>query len=550
MQDDTQALKRTRFGQFLVEFGLLTPSQLERSLKVHRQAPATRIGEVCVQLGFLTEDDLRRALSRFSNQEEIDLDSLEIDETFLTTETARNPQVIRLVSPDMSESVLLTSSSESAVEILARKYTNQCGQESKVVVRDEEGIFSLFVAKAKLYIEKKFYESAQTLIAGGSPGPFLEALLSYAIVERASDIHFDVEPGYCRIRFRTEGMLRPIFIIKTTDYQMLLNYMKDLAKIPGNVNVRKPIDGSFSFSKGLLNADIRLSIVPSAKSSEVGVGSTVLRLFMKGSKEYSLSQLGFHSSQISLIREWFRSSSGLIIMSGPTGSGKSTTVRAALTEIINPSTNIMSVEDPVERLMPIMKQVQVEEGQLSFEEVLVAMLRHDPDIIFVGEIRNAEVAKISLHAALTGHLVIATLHALNAVSVVSRLLELGIESQLLLNTLKGIISQRLVRKNCPHCSEKAQVDRAYQRWAERAEIQDEMKGAGCEKCFYEGFLGRTIIAETYPVMEVDPSLLLDPKKYFEAQDALKSLDQFSLFEHGVFKVREGLTTLEEVVRVV
>ena len=540
-----------RFGEFLLREKEVTSVQLELALKIQRRIGVKRIGELLVDLGFLDETKLREALSRFLQQKPPDLKSLRFDESFYLTESVHNPNVIRLISDDGDTSVLLTPSLETSVTLLARKYRTADGRDSTVLTMAPSEIFSIFSEKSRSFFERRFYDETVSFLRGSStPASFLEALLSYAAVLDASDVHFDVEPQICRIRIRSEGVLRPVLIMPHKDYQVLVNYIKEVSEVPANVNVRKPIDASFNFKKGLINLDIRVSIVPTAKVEEVGVGTTVLRLFSKTAKRADLDSLGFSDVQVRLIREWFQSQSGLILITGPTGSGKSTTTRAALSEVIKPEINIMSVEDPVEQLVNLLKQVEAKEGILSFEEVLQAMLRHDPDIIFVGEIRSKEVAKICLHAALTGHLVIATLHASNSFTVVPRLLELGVDRQILMNTLRGVISQRLVRRVCQKCKTLMSVDPLYEKWSRLAKIEKEYKGRGCPECYYEGFRGRTVIAEVIPIRDVGPHLFLDLEKVEEAKKRIKEMDIPLIFDHGVDKVVRGETTLEEVVRVI
>lgn len=380
----------------------------------------------------------------------------------------------------------------------------------------------------------------------------LEEIFQDAIALRASDIHFEPQDKEVMVRFRVDGVLHEAGRIPKEYYEGVVNRMK----IAANMHIDEhhaAQDGAIRYDTGKGMMDIRVSIVPVVDGEKI-----VLRLLSEYVRTLTLADLGCSEENRAVLEQASRKPFGMILTTGPTGSGKSTTLYALLKLRNHPDVNISTIEDPVEYKVQGINHIQVNpETNLTFANGLRALMRQDPNIILVGEIRDGETASIAVNAALTGHLLFSTLHANDACTSIPRLLEMGVEPFLLASTLEVVIAQRLVRKICPHCRYSYNVPKgdvadlfpnAEKFFDEKGDVLL-YKGKGCESCGGIGFQGRLAIHELLVMTPEIEELVVARKSSAEIEQKAREQGMKSLFEDGFAKVRAGVTTLEELLRV-
>jgi general secretion pathway protein E len=373
-------------------------------------------------------------------------------------------------------------------------------------------------------------------------------ILFHAVHSRASDIHIEPYEEKVNVRFRVDGVLRNILMLPKIQVAPLLSRLKIMA----NLNIaehRLPQDGQSRVSIGDDLVDIRVSVIPTAGGERV-----VLRLLDKGRGELKLEEVGFGPELLKTFRSLIGISHGIILITGPTGSGKTTTLYAALNELNCQERNILTVEDPVEYQLPGIGQMQVRPKiDLTFANCLRHILRQDPDIIMIGEIRDRETAEIAIQASLTGHLVLSTLHTNDAASAVTRLTDMGIEPYLISSSVVGVMAQRLVRVICPECKQPYNPEEGTVSWAELEQVSKGFtkfyKGAGCEECLQTGYLGRTGIFELLLVDDRIRNLIVGRQEAHLIKQAAIEKGMSTLRRDGLRRALEGTTTLQEVYRV-
>lgn len=376
----------------------------------------------------------------------------------------------------------------------------------------------------------------------------LNLILGEAIQQGASDIHFEPFENDLKIRYRIDGVLQPRHTPTREHQAQLLTRIKVLAKLD-IAEHRLPQDGRIKLHMGGREIDFRVSTVPISHGERI-----VLRILDKGNVVLGLDQLGMLPSPLDAFRRMVSLSEGIVLVTGPTGSGKTTTLYSALWEIYNEEMNIMTIEDPVEYKLKGIAQIAVHPKiGLHFATGLRHILRQDPDIVMIGEIRDTETADIAIQASLTGHLVLTTLHTNDAPSAIPRLIDMGIEPYLLSSTIVGVLTQRLVRKVCPHCREgyfpsNEELDELE---LAREKLNGGMiyRGKGCDQCFGSGYKGRHGIYELLTMTEGLQSLIVKKADAAELRSYALANGMVSLRKHGAHLVRTGVTTLAEVLRV-
>ena len=370
----------------------------------------------------------------------------------------------------------------------------------------------------------------------------LNAILSEAIREDASDIHLETFDHILAVRFRIDGVLREIVRPKRALAPLLVSRLKVMAKLD-IAEKRVPQDGRISLRVAGREVDVRVSTLPTASGERV-----VLRLLDKQAGRLELEKLGMAPDTLAALKGVVRRPHGIVLVTGPTGSGKTTTLYAALSTLDTQSANVMTVEDPIEYHLPGIGQTQVNsKAQMTFARGLRAILRQDPDVVMVGEIRDLETAEIAIQAALTGHLVLSTLHTNSALGAIARLRDLGVESYLLSSSLSAVLAQRLVRRLCEHCKVAAPADartRALLGLGNDAPML--FDAVGCDACAGTGYRGRTGI---YELVNIDSGLSQLIHDDAPAQALAEAHHGHTLFEDGKRKILAGETTLTEVLRV-
>lgn len=383
--------------------------------------------------------------------------------------------------------------------------------------------------------------------AGESPViKFVNFLLSNALHEGASDIHIEPKEKYTKIRYRIDGIL---FDTKQAPSKMHAAIVSRI-KIMSNLDIserRIPQDGKIAVIMGGRGVDLRISVLPTSHGEKV-----VIRLLDSKSIMIGLDDSGMQPRILDAFREQIAQPNGILLVTGPTGSGKSTTLYSALAQMDSDRLNVSTVEDPVEYNLEFCNQVQVNEKTgLTFAGSLRSLLRQDPDIIMIGEIRDQETSRIAVQAALTGHLVLSTLHTNDAPGSVSRLVNIGIEPYLIAASLNGILAQRLVRRICTNCKEPFTAPDSLRKYLDRAQIEphDLMHGAGCEQCRNSGYAGRCGIHELLVVDDEFRRIINTDPSVNSMRSAFRRSGWPNLFEDGLLKVKNGLTTIEEILRV-
>jgi general secretion pathway protein E len=376
---------------------------------------------------------------------------------------------------------------------------------------------------------------------------FVNRVLIKAVNVKASDIHFEPYEDEVLVRMRLDGVLQPYTSISPARYREVVSRIKIMA----NLNVaekRVPQDGKVHIKVGGKDYDIRVSVVPTVFGERA-----VLRLLDKSGGVLTLKELGLDEEQLKKVERLASKPHGIVLVTGPTGAGKSTTLYAMLLKIKNPKRNIITIEDPVEYQIKGIGQIQVNpKVGLTFASGLRAVLRQDPDVIMVGEIRDRETAEIAVQAALTGHLVLSTLHTNDAPSAVTRLADMEIEPFLIASTLEGVISQRLVRKICPHCrvAYKPSEEELKELGLDPKGDYTFYRGEGCEHCLGTGYKGRTGIFEVLELDEELKKLITKTQDANEIRKAARKKGFKTMLEDGIEKILKGITTSSEVLAVV
>ena len=370
---------------------------------------------------------------------------------------------------------------------------------------------------------------------------FLEKILITAKEIGSSDIHFEPYENKARVRFRLDGKLKEQFHIATDDYPIIVNKIKIRAQLDISEK-RLPQDGRITIITELEDFDIRVSIMPTLHGEKI-----VLRLLSKNSDSVDLKTLGFTDDELKLYLEGIKKPNGIVLISGPTGSGKTTTLYATLKNLNHPNTNILTVEDPIEYTLEGINQVQLKENiGLDFAATLRTFLRQDPDIIMVGEIRDVETANMAIRAALTGHLVLSTIHTNSAWATISRLIDMGIPSFLIASTLNISIAQRLVRQLCNACKKESTVSKVV--FPIGFEIPKNLthhyEAVGCQHCYHTGYTGRKAI---YEILLIDKELMTSIKNnQLTIDDYLETKKIQTLKKNATNLIQEGTTSIEEV----
>jgi type IV pilus assembly protein PilB len=557
-----------RLGEFLLKEGIINASQLDKAITTQRQEGG-RLGEVLVRLGIVKEEQILAALGKQLNMPYFTLGTGMLKpamdqglENLIPHDFACKNAVLPLSRMLRSLTVALSDPLDILFIDSLRKLT---GNEINPVIATRSDILKAieeFYGKSSMLkdVVDSSYDmdaplaqgaeelgqelSLDKLIARAEEAPvvkLVDLIIRQAIGEQASDIHIEPFKDKISLRYRIDGKLYEIPPPAKHLHLPLVSRVKILAKLD-IAEKRLPQDGAILVRIDDRPVDIRVSIIPTIYGEKA-----VLRILDRGGVTLSLNTMGFDPNQLEHVRKAIASPYGLVLITGPTGSGKSTSLYAILNEIKNPTKNIVTVEDPVEYKMDGINQVQVKpEIGLTFAAALRSFLRQDPDIMLVGEIRDLETAQICIRSALTGHLVLSTLHTNDAPAAVSRLMDIGIEPYMLAPSLLAIVAQRLVRKLCPDCKVAYEPSSAQLKGASiKAELIYGPKG--CAKCNNSGYKGRTCIVEVLPVTLEIQDLINQRASFQKIREVARAAGMQTLYESGIKKVENGITSLEEIL---
>jgi len=556
--------------QILVFRHTLTREQAERVRRQARTTGAT-ISQTIQQLGLASETQIGEAVAGFANLTFVTLNPLELDldvVTGLSGPFSRRHGMVAIAKTDEKLTVAVHDpfapfpsddiKKMTGLRTIERVVATQSDIDAIVKSFFELGS-SLKTAEKQLSaqwlpalgIANQEYLSAEDQELDPAAAPVVKALdhlLSYAFEQRASDIHFEPKRNVTLVRLRIDGMLHDVHVVPKVVYQALVSRIKLLSGC-NIAEKRRPQDGRIKREQGGREIELRVSTMPTAFGEKA-----VLRIFDPDVLVKGIDQLGFSDADFPVFERFLSRAHGIILVTGPTGSGKTTTLYSTLKHLAKPELNIITIEDPIEMVHDEFNQVAVRPNiDLTFASALRTVLRQDPDIIMVGEIRDAETAQYAVQAALTGHLVLSTLHTNDAPSSITRLLDLGIPHFLILSTVIGIIAQRLLRMNCPRCKQPAEptIEMANGLGMPLDELRQHtlMKGAGCLHCRQTGYIGRDGIFQIMPITEKIRGLIGRQSSSIDLFDGARAEGMRTLREAAIEKVLLGETTVAEMMRV-
>ncbi|OGW82484.1 MAG: hypothetical protein A3C47_03885 [Omnitrophica bacterium RIFCSPHIGHO2_02_FULL_51_18] len=559
-----------RFGEILLKNGVVTPSQIEKALEAQKESPGQLIGQILMELGAITEKDVAATLGQQMNIPYASLESGLLKPAaeqnlnkLLPEETARKHRVLPLYRHENSLTVAIADPTDIVVLDNLRKITGchitriiatpsdiQTGidgfyGEGGMLQSAVEASYDAPVAVVEEGADEPL--SLDSLVASAGKTPVIkltDLLIRQAIKERASDIHIEPFPGRLNLRFRIDGVLHEVPAPDKSMQLPLISRLKILSRMD-IAEKRLPQDASFRATIENRTVDFRVSTIPTVHGEKM-----VLRILDREAVSLNLGTLGFEAHELKQFRGVIRKPYGLILITGPTGSGKTTTLYAALNDIKSSGQNILTVEDPVEYQLEGVNQVQVKpQIGLTFASGLRAFLRQDPDIILVGEIRDAETAQVCIRAAMTGHLVFSTLHTNDACSTLNRLIDIGIEPFFVSNSLLMIVAQRLVRRLCQKCKQSYEPSASQLPKLLQVEKKTLYKTKGCDHCSHTGYRGRTAIYEIMVINERIQELVTQRASLVHIRAEARKAGMKTLEESGYQKVIEGETSLEEIFRV-
>jgi type II secretory ATPase GspE/PulE/Tfp pilus assembly ATPase PilB-like protein len=553
----TEKSGKQSLGEMLVEEKLITPEQLKNSLTMQREQGG-KLSDILVKEGLVKAETLAIILSIQLNLPLIDLKRHTIQ-----------PKALKLIPEDMARKHILIPLdivNDSLMVVMADPEDihtiEDVKAQAKMRVEVSLGVRSDIERAININyrssgaIEQQMSKLAPTQEEQRVDAPILttrtpiaetlDLLVAQAVKDRTSDVHIEPQEDRLRIRYRIDGILHDAYSFPLGIHMPLVSRIKILAEMDISEQ-RRPQDGQFSIKIGDNEVDIRVATMETSYGERV-----TLRILDKSLSLFTLTELGFYPDVLNKFKTMLRSPIGMILVSGPTGSGKTTTLYAAINELDRNERNIMTIEDPVEYNFMDINQTQVnKKAGITFASGLRSIMRHDPDIILVGEIRDADTVTTAIQSALTGHLVLSSIHANDSVGVLSRLMDLGVDEASISSTLIAIAAQRMVRRLCTNCRTPYQPPEGEIQAFEK-EIQEEnitfYTGNGCNLCANTGYRGRTGIFEFLVMSESIRKMLREKKSTSEIREQAISEGMTTMNKDGMLKVKEGITSISEVVR--
>ncbi|MDY0385303.1 GspE/PulE family protein [Trichlorobacter sp.] len=544
-----------KIGELLKANGLLSDKQLHIALE-QQKVTGDILGDLLIQLGFVTASEFARTIA-----EQFHLDFIDLHEV------QPHKEALQLIAKDMAEKggfipLALVEDSRLAIGITnpsnivaVDMVTKLTGKQPRVFLVDKDA-FQETLEKAYFFITHPIQQRMEQLIGslkqitGTVPGATIAELIDLLMMDglrkRATDIHISPAQDVTHVFYRIDGVLQHGHSIQKQVHSGLVSRIKVLSQLD-IAEQRLPQDGAFTYEFLSKRFDVRISTVPTIFGENL-----VLRLLAGNGPLVRLESLGLPEDTTRMVKRLFQKTYGIILIAGPTGSGKTTTLYAALRELNRLERNTITVEDPVEYRLSFVKQSQVNE-KAGFDFAMAArnFMRQDPDVMLLGEIRDEETAQIAVRAAITGHLVLSTVHTNDAVTAIPRLLDLKLDAFLLSSALTAVIAQRLVRKICPNCREEYDLDEEEQELFRKCgyDLKRAVRGGCCAECDCTGFLGRVAICEVLVVDDAIRQMIFDGSSTGSIIEAARKNGMRSLLEDGIMKAAQGLTTVAEVLRV-
>ena len=552
-----------RLGEMLVAANLTTNERVVSALGT-MSTSGMSLGTQLIADGSISERDLAETLARQQNLAVVDLRQIIPDPAAAALMTERMARALGAIplSADQDTVVVAVADPSPAIlkslqEVIGRPLTVNVATQSDITMAIGNSFRALASVNSQVEafqtrdsLHKAEIAPAPTVVSENAPVvQVVQLMITQGLRDRASDIHIEPQGDRIRVRYRVDGALHEVLDLPGTMGPAIVSRIK----IMGGMNIverRRPQDGQISLEIEGRAVDIRV-----ATTSVVSGEKVVLRLLDKSRPIFRLGQLGMATDVAKQYSALLHSPYGMVICSGPTGSGKTTTLYGSLSEINTPERNIMTIEDPVEYMIPSINQIQINvQAGITFAGGLKSILRQDPDVILVGEIRDAETARIAVQSALTGHFVLSSLHATDAVSALHRLLDMGIESFLVASSITAVMSQRLLRKVCDNCQEKYEPSPPEMALlhAMGGHVPEGgfVRGAGCNFCTQTGYLERIGVYEMMPVSDGIRELILDRASHEDVRKQARSEGMRTLQEESMRLVESGVTNLTEVLRTV
>ncbi|WP_019154695.1 GspE/PulE family protein [Robertmurraya massiliosenegalensis] len=545
---------RKRLGDLLVEAGLISEDQLQSTLK--EKSPGQKLGDALLQRGYITEQQLIEVLEFQLGIPHISLYRYPFDTklfSLISKETAKRNRLIPLKKDGDKLFVAMADPMDYfAIDDLRLSTGFQI--ETAIATKDDilraiNKYYDIDDGFEELIGDLPSNEAVQEEKINAEDSPvvrLVNQLLSNAVAMKASDIHIDPQETKVVIRYRIDGILRTERVLPKHMQSLLTARIKIMANLDITEH-RVPQDGRIKVNLDFHPIDLRVSTLPTVYGEKI-----VLRILDLGSSLNDVNKLGFNKLNLKRFTNMIEKPTGIVLITGPTGSGKSSTLYAALNQLNSEEVNIITVEDPVEYQLEGVNQIQVNTNVgMTFAKGLRSILRQDPNIIMVGEIRDKETVEVAIRASLTGHLVLSTIHTNDSLGTVTRLLDMGVEPFLVASSLSGIVAQRLVRKVCRDCAEEqAPSKREIEIFAKRGmKIERIIRGRGCSSCNMTGYKGRLAIHEVLVMNDDMRRVIMNGESFTRLRElAIKSKTIF-LIDDGLLKVKQGLTTTEEILRV-
>lgn len=547
-------MRRKRLGDLLVDAELITEDQLTSALS--EQTSSEKLGDTLLREGYITEQQLIEVLEFQLGIPHINISQYQIDEA-----------IVQLVPKDLAKrhQVMPVRAEDNQLFIAMSDPMDYFAIEELRMITGYQIVPAIATKDALQRTIAKFYDFQESIDeAMGDIIPeeatedaditdedspivrLVNQIISNAVSERASDIHFDPQEVELKIRYRIDGVL----MTERSLPKHMQNVIIARLKIMANLNItesRVPQDGRIKTTVNFKPIDIRISTLPSVFGEKI-----VMRILDLSNTLDRLEKIGFTKQNEHTFKEMISEPNGIVLITGPTGSGKSSTLYAALNQLNDETVNIITVEDPVEYQLAGVNQVQVNEAVgMTFATSLRSILRQDPDIVMIGEIRDYETAQIAVRASLTGHLVLSTLHTNSAVAALTRLIDMEVEPFLIASSLTGVVAQRLVRRVCRDCAIEVEPTEREDEILSQANINLEtvQRGQGCVNCNDTGYRGRLAIHEVLRITDPIRNLIMESASASKIRTYVNEQGLLFLIDDGLEKVKQGLTTTEEVLRV-
>ena len=549
--------KKIRLGELLINEGILTQDQLNKALEEQKRLKSItqykKLGELLVDLGFVDEKTILQVLSEQLEIDFIDLYAQKIDYDLLTSFPVSMLEENLVLPFRMDKNLIYIATADPLNYDIIDTIKRLVNKDAKIYLAFSRDILAVIenvkrYQKAKELIKKITNDLNETVtLTSGAIDDFVDFILKDAIKKRCTDVHIEPQKYNFLIRGRIDGVLNELFSFDNDIYAPLVSKIKLLSNMDISEK-RKPQEGRFTKDYDNKSYDFRVSTAPVLHGESV-----VLRILDQQKILLKMNELGMSDYNLKRLEFLIKSPYGIVFITGPTGSGKTTTLYAALNEVKGPEKKIITIEDPIEYEISLVQQIPVNyKIGLTFAGIIKNILRQDPNIIMIGEIRDTDTLSSAMQASLTGHLVLGTLHTNDSISTITRLVQMGAEAYMVSDSMLGAVAQRLIRKICPHCKIE------YHPKKEELELLKDYlpegitfyKGAGCKYCNFTGYYGREMISEVLIVNSEIGKMINEGKDRETILQEAKKTGFITMIEDAMNKLKAGITTIEEILRVV